>query len=173
MAQKAAKSIAVRNANVLKQTHLTTLGLHAFFLFLTLVLGRPHNLLAYALLSSPTLLINFYLERIGRPRYAENGVLKTPGDDLYAEGAMTYIWDVLYWTWGCMILVIALGDELWWLWVVVPLYSAYALYDAFIGIKKKMGGMGGDGGEGAATSTGSSRRQQKMERRGEKVRYRA
>lgn len=165
----------MRNANVLKQTHLTTLGLHVLFLFLTFVLGRPHNFLAYILLSSPSILINFYLERIGRPRYAENGVLMSPGDDLYSEGAMTYLWDVLYWTWGCMIMVIALGDDLWWLWVVVPLYSAYALYDAFIGMKKSMGGMGaGVGGdEGAATSTGSSRRQQKLERRGEKVRYRS
>ncbi|KAI5281048.1 hypothetical protein KEM54_003422, partial [Ascosphaera aggregata] len=173
---KAAKSIAVRNAGVLKQTHLTTLGLHAVFLILTKFLGRPHNLLVYIILSSPTILIGVYLERIGRPRYAENGMLKSPGDDLYAEGAMTYLWDVLYWTWGCMIMVIALGDELWWLWAIVPLYSAYALYDAFVGIKKNLGGMAGGahGDDYAATTSNSSRRQQKLERRGEqKVRYRA
>ncbi|KAI5283406.1 hypothetical protein KEM52_003383 [Ascosphaera acerosa] len=180
MRQKAAKSIAARNASVLKQTHLTTLCLHGIFLFFTFVLGRPHSMLRYAALSSPTVLIGGYLERIGRPRYAENGALRTPGDDLYAEGAMTWLWDVLYWTWGCMGMVLVLGDQLWWLWAVVPVYTVYALYDAFVGVKSRMGGMMGGAGAGAgagadaggATASGSSRRQQKLERRGERRMFR-
>lgn len=64
------------------------------------------------------------------------------------------------------------GDLAWWLYIVVPGYSVYLGYTTFIGARQGlMGGQGaGDAGAGAGAAT--SKRQQKMEKRGGKMVYR-
>jgi hypothetical protein len=87
----------------------------------------------YVLLSAPGLAVEYWLESIARPKYATAAdaggygaegaarELKSAGEDLDAKGLTEYLWDVLYWTWACLIFVGAFGDRLWWFWV-----SAYA-----------------------------------------------
>ncbi|ODH13558.1 hypothetical protein ACO22_07138 [Paracoccidioides brasiliensis] len=176
MAQKAAKTLAARNATLLNRTHLTTLSLHLLYLLLHHFFNRPRSLIPYFLLTFPTLLIEFYLERLGRPRYnATDGSLQSAGEDLDAPGLTEYTWDVLYWTWGCMGAVCVFNDRAWWLWVVVPLYTVWSLYTTFLGVQEGMQGMGGgvDDGAGAGAGVRESKRQKKLEKRGgQKVRYR-
>ncbi|KAG2411712.1 hypothetical protein HFD88_009268 [Aspergillus terreus] len=170
MAQKAAKSLAARNASVLLRTHLISLGLHAIFLVLHWTFGRPHALKPYVFLACPTLVIEFYLDRLGRPRYnPADGSLRSPGEDLGAAGLTEYMWDVLYWTWGCIGAVCVFNDRAWWLWIVVPLYSVWLAYTTFMGMKSGLAGMGG---AGADTPAAESKRQKKMEKRGNRVQYR-
>ncbi|KAH8696033.1 DUF788 domain protein [Talaromyces proteolyticus] len=171
MAQKAAKSLATRNAATLNRSHLITAILHSLFLFLHWLFNRPGALLPYVLLTLPALGIEFYLERLGRPRYSpQDGSLKSAGEDLSASGLTEYMWDVTYWTWGCLIAACLFGDRAWWLYLAVPFWSVYLLWSTFSGMRKGFAGMG----DAAETSGGStSKRQQKLEKRsGQRVQYR-
>lgn len=118
--------------------------------------------------------IEFYLERLGRPKYnTPEGALRSPGEDLGAPGMTEYMWDVLYWTWGCMGAVCVFGDRAWWLWVVVPLYSVWSAWTAFRGMRNGLSGMGGGGEESSGGAAAESKRQKKLEKRGgQRVQYR-
>jgi SRP-independent targeting protein 2/TMEM208 len=72
------------------------------------------------------------------------------------------MWDVLYWTWINMILVIVFGNRAWWLYLVVPGYAIFAAVSTASGLKSMLGGMGGAGTEPESQSN----RQKKMEKRG-------
>ncbi|KAL4807344.1 hypothetical protein BDV18DRAFT_116046 [Aspergillus unguis] len=176
MAQKASKTLAARNSSVLTRTHLISLALHAFHLLLHFTFNRPRALKSYYLVGLPTLIIEFYLDRIGRPTYSADGSLRSPGEDLGAAGLTEYMWDVLYWTWGCIGAVPVLGDWAWWLWIVVPIYSVWLAYSTVMGVKGGLSGFGagagGDAAEGSASGA-DSKRQKKMEKRGgQRMQYR-
>ncbi|KAL4791149.1 hypothetical protein BDV19DRAFT_314760 [Aspergillus venezuelensis] len=181
MAQKASKTLAARNTSILLRTHLITFFLHALYILLHSLFSRPRSLKPYYILALPTLLIEFYLDKIGRPTYAPSPdgsgakSLRSPGEDLNAVGLTEYMWDVLYWTWGCIGAVCVFGDRAWWLWGVVPVYSVWLAYSTVMGVKGGLSGFGGgEGGEGGAVGSGAeSKRQKKMEKRGGRgVQYR-
>ena len=78
------------------------------------------------------------------------------------------MWDVVYWTWINLILVLLLGNRMWWLYLAVPGYAIYAAVTTASGVKSMLGGMGGAGAEPEAQSN----RQKKMDKRGgQKVAY--
>ena len=130
------------------------------------------SLLKYVLLAAPGLVIEFWLERIGRPQFDANGSVRRTGEDLDAKGLTEYLWDVLYWTWGCIVLAAILGDWAWWTWIAIPAYSAWLAWTTYTGMRGGLGGLGG-GAETADTPEGGSKRQKKMEKRGgQKVVYR-
>ncbi|KAI9711568.1 MAG: hypothetical protein M1820_002133 [Bogoriella megaspora] len=200
MAQKAAKTLAARNTSILNRTLLLTLGFHGIFLLLRFLLLK-RSLIRYLLLSSPALIIQFWFERIGRPTHGVNGELKRSGEDLEAKGLTEWMWDVLYWTYGCLLFVILLGDSAWWLYVskrllcatlleslpiivlrqaelsipqiVVPLYSAWLAWTTFGSARQGLAGLTGGGADGQVENSGSSKRQQKLEKRGgQRIQYR-
>ncbi|KAG9584862.1 hypothetical protein KCU77_g9682, partial [Aureobasidium melanogenum] len=174
MARQALKTQAARNAAILQRTHLIALGVHGFHLLLRLTLVR-RSFWAYLILSFPSLLIQFWFERVGRPTYAEgpNGrELKRAGEDLEAKGLTEWMWDVVYWSWGCIVFTTLLGDWAWWFFAVIPLYSAWLAYTTFTGARQGLMGGGAMPAEGASSGT-QSKRQQKMEKRGgQKMQYR-
>lgn len=117
--QKALKSQAARNSAILNRTHLISLGVHTLFLLLSW-LFFTRSLLAWFLLSLPSLLIEFWFERIGRPMFVGEGSakeLKKAGEDLEAKGLTEWMWDVIYWTWGCTALAAVAGNWAWYLYV--------------------------------------------------------
>ncbi|KAF2229552.1 DUF788 domain protein [Viridothelium virens] len=171
MAQKAAKTLAARNVSVLNRTLLLTIGFHGIFLILRL-LFLQRSLMLYSLLSAPAVIIQFWFERIGRPTYGPNGELKRSGEDLEAKGLTEWMWDVLYWTYLCFIFVILIGDYGWWAYIVVPLYSIWLAWTTFNGARQGLAGFSGADGNDQAQSQTGSKRQQKMEKRGQKVQYR-
>ena len=116
MAQKAAKTLAARNTSILNRTLLLSLAFHGTFLLLRFLLLR-RSLTIYALLSAPALIIQFWFERIGRPVHGPNGELRRSGEDLEAKGLTEWMWDVLYWTYLCLIIVAVIGDYGWWAYV--------------------------------------------------------
>jgi hypothetical protein len=189
--QKAKKELANRNTAKLNQTLYFTLSIHSFYILLRILLFRStlttRSLILYVLLSAPSLLIQFWFEKIGRPKYTSPtstsptsaGDLRTAGEDLDAKGLTEFLWDILYWTWGCVVLAAALGDSAWWLFIVVPGYAVYLGYTTFMGAKQGMAGFagqqpgGGDDGAQGGSSSGTSKRQAKMEKRGgQRVAYR-
>lgn len=86
------------------------------------------------------------------------------------------MWDVLYWTWGNVVLVALAGDWAWWLMLTPVGYSGYLAFSTYTGMRKGMEGMMGgqeDAAAGGAASGGQSKRQAKMEKRGgQRVQYR-
>jgi len=84
------------------------------------------------------------------------------------------MWDVLYWTWGNVVLVALAGDWAWWLYLAVPAYSAWLAFTTYSGVRKGFAGVGMGGGEGEGTATGAqSKRAAKTEKRGgQRVQYR-
>lgn len=63
------------------------------------------------------------------------------------------------------------GDKLWWLYIVVPLYSVWLAYTTFMGVRQGFAGLSAQGREGSTEAV--SNRQKKMEKRGgQKVQYR-
>ena len=99
--------------------------------------------------------------------------MKRSGEDLEAKGLTEYMWDVLYWTWGCTVIAGLFGNKAWWLWIVVPLYSIWLAWTTFGGIRNGLAGMTGKDNAPAMADGTASNRQKKMEKRGtQKVQYR-
>lgn len=120
MAQKAAKTTAKRNTEILKRTQLIALAVHGFYLLLRILLFRRSwtrgAIITYILLSLPSVVIQIVFERNSRPRYNGNE-LKSSGEDLEAKGLTEWMWDILYWTWICIGLAAVFGDWAWYLYV--------------------------------------------------------
>lgn len=112
----------------------------------------------YLLFNTPALVIEVSLERLGRPSHYPDGSLRRAGEDLDAKGLTEYMWDILFWTWGCIGIVCVFGDRAWWLYSAVPLYSLWLAWTTLGGMRKGVGEMQ----EGAE----ESKRQKKMEKRG-------
>jgi hypothetical protein len=100
--------------------------------------------------------------------------LRSAGENLDAKGLTEFLWDILYWTWGCIVFAAAFGDQAWWLYVIVPAYAVYLGYTTFVGAKQGMAGLAGQAEDGAqGASSGTSKRQAKMQKRGgQRVAYR-
>jgi hypothetical protein len=117
--QKAAKQIARRNITILNRTHLISFSVHVLFLLIRIFLrSSPRSsYILYGALSFPSIVFELYLERLGRPSFAPDGEMRRSGEDLEAKGLTEYMWDIVYWTWGCLVVAAVLGDRAWWLWV--------------------------------------------------------
>ena len=117
------------------------------------------------MLSAPALAIEFWLEKIGRPTYAENGELKRSGEDMDAKGLTEFMWDVLYWTWACIAAAALTGNKAWWMYAAVPAYSMWMASSTILSMRQGMAGMAGPGDD-SGENVGDSKRQKKLERRG-------
>jgi hypothetical protein len=169
--QKATKTLAASNTARLNQTLYLTLSIHLLFWLLRLLtrsLSRK-SLVLYILLSAPQLLLQLYFERLSRPTTTPEGGIKRAGEDLDAPGLTEYMWDVIYWSWLCIVMAALVGDKAWWLWLVIPAYSAYAAWGMYTGMR----GGGHHFDAAGVPQSGPSKRQAKMEKRGgQKVSYR-
>ncbi|KAK3391793.1 hypothetical protein B0T20DRAFT_65420 [Sordaria brevicollis] len=157
MAQKARKDRAKSNETTLKNLHIGSLTVNGIFL-LSHFLFRSRSLLFWFILSIPSFLCQYTLEKTGRPSYdTSTKALKASGEDLAAPGLTEYMFDVVWVTWAAAILVTLFGNWAWIFWTVVP---AFGLYKGFglMGAAKSMAGLGmnaGAGGEGAAVPAGN------------------
>ena len=172
--EKAAKTLATNNIATLNRTHIITAALHALFHLLryTILSSSKRTFLPYLLLTAPALALEIFLDRSSRPKYTtdSDGVqtLRTAGEDLEAKGLTEYFWDVIYWTWINLGLVILFGNRAWWLYIVVPAYSVYTAATTIGGVKGMLQGMGGAGADGAPMEVGAqSKREAKREKRGQ------
>lgn len=162
------------------------------------ILFRSGSWWKYIILSSPSAIIEYYLERLGRPSYTVAGDLRSPGEDMEAKGVTEYLWDIIYVTWGVLGLVGVAGEWAWWLWVsaiicvllyalgcavlksvpkqtIIPAYAIYLAFTTYTGMKNGMmpGMPSAPEGPPSNVATGAqSNRQKKAEKRGgQRIRY--
>ena len=158
MAQKAKKDLAKANTTALNNLHIASLAINLLFL-LSHFFFRPRSLFTYSLLSAPAFICEYVLERSGRPKYdAASKTLKNPGEDMAAQGLTEYMFDVIWVTWGSVILVVLFGSWGWWLWAAVPAYGLY-LGSGLLGMGRKLAGMGQ--GQGQTEVPQGNRRQRR------------
>ncbi|KAK4114333.1 DUF788-domain-containing protein, partial [Canariomyces notabilis] len=125
MAQKARKDRAKSNAAALNNLHIGSLIVNGVFLLLHFVF-RARSLLLWFILSLPSFICQFALERTGRPSYdPATKALKSSGEDLSAAGLTEYMFDVIWVTWAAAILVALFGNWAWFFWGIVPAYGIY------------------------------------------------
>jgi SRP-independent targeting protein 2/TMEM208 len=144
MAQKAKKDRAKSNTSTLNNLHLGTLLLNAIFILFAL-LFRSRSWLAYIILSLPSLISQYILETTGRPKYdPTTKALKSAGEDLAAPGLTEYLFDIIWVTWVCLVMVMLLGNWGWIVWGVVPVYGAWKGYGLLGMARGMMGGAQGN-----------------------------
>lgn len=182
MAGQSAKKQVASNNKILKEIHRITwvsLGVSAVFNF---AVGRPQNYKPFIIFSIPALLSIYTLEKTGRPVVDNSGKIVRIGQDLQQEGLTEYFFDIIYLTVIFnLISIIFNTTKIWWLYLVVPAFACYKLYGLVNAGRQLLGG-GGASTSGATENDGQSgskqpeksKRQLKMEKRGDKpkVRYR-
>lgn len=160
MAQKAKKDRAKSNIESLKNLHLGAVIVNGLFL-LWHFLFKSRSLLAYALLSAPSFICQFALEKAGRPSYEKStGALRNSGEDMSAPGLTEYMWDVIWVTWAVQIIVMFFGNWFWLFWAVVPAYGAYKGY-GLLGAARQMAGMQGAPAQGQDAAPAPVNRKQR------------
>lgn len=182
MANASAKKQATANVEALKTLHLTSLGINVLVLLSHFIFQRPQSIKPYAVFTTFALFLQFQIERMGRPKYDRSRVqagtasvptLISPGDDLSSPGLIEWIHDGIYVTWICDILSIALSsNKVWYLFLAIPVYATYRVYNLVAGKGGLLGGLGGLGGAGSKPETEepykASKRQEKLQKKQQK-----
>jgi hypothetical protein len=159
MAQKARKDRAKSNSAALNNLHIGSLVVNGVFLLLQFVF-RSRSLVLWFLLSLPSFICQFTLERTGRPSYDADGkTLKSSGEDLAAPGLTEYMFDVVWVTWAAAVLVALFGNWAWFFWAVVPAYGAYKAF-GMMGAAKQMAQLG-SGANAAGAAPAGNRKQRR------------
>lgn len=129
MASQSSKKTAQSNAKTLKELHTISVTVNLLALFCIFVFRRPASLWPYVILSLPGLACQYVLEISGRPKYVNNAgqsKLVKSGDDIKGPGLFEYMFDAVYITWLCDVLMVVFGsNKVWWLYVVIPGFIAY------------------------------------------------
>ncbi|KYK61778.1 DUF788 domain-containing protein [Drechmeria coniospora] len=157
MAQKAKKDLAKHNVAALNGLHLSSLVVNIVFLVVHFLVA-PRSLVAYGLFSTPAFVCEYVLEASGRPKFdAATNALKSAGEDMAARGLTEYMFDVIWVTWACAVLVVFVGNWGWLLWAVIPLYGLY-LGKGLLGMgRQAMAGMQAAGAGQDAPAQGNRR----------------
>jgi hypothetical protein len=155
MAQKAKKDRAKSNSTALNNLHIGSLAVNLIFLLFRYFF-KSRSLLLWFVLSVPSFLCEFTLERTGRPSFdPSTGALRASGEDLAAPGLTEYMFDVIWVTWGTTVLVTLFGNWFWLLWAIVPAFGAYKGF-GLLGAAKQMASLNGmDAGAGPAAPAGN------------------
>ena len=143
MAGKARKDLAKANVAALSTLHIASLILNGIFIAFSLIF-RSRSLVTYFVLSIPAFACQYILETSGRPKYTTlNGKssLKSAGEDLAAPGLTEYLFDVVWVTWGCLFVVLGLGDKGWWIYAIVPVFGLWKGW-GLVGAARGMMGAG-------------------------------
>ena len=162
MAQKARKGRAKANATALNNLHTGALIINVVFLLFHF-LFKKRSLFTYTLLSIPSAICEFVLERTGRPTYdPSTNALRSSGEDLAAPGLTEYMFDVIWVTWASVVLVILVGNWGWLVWSVVPIYGGIKGFSLMGAAKGMASGLHGQGlPENAGAPQAGNRKQRR------------
>ena len=77
----------------------------------------------------PKYILQYSLEKFGRPKYTNGNSLVSSGEDIRLLGSLyEYYFDVIYLTWGFDILMIIFGsNKVWYGYLIIPGFAIYKL----------------------------------------------
>ncbi|KAK9460785.1 uncharacterized protein V1516DRAFT_677645 [Lipomyces oligophaga] len=135
MARGSSKKQAQANIEALKSLHISAAAINGLYLLSHFLLRRPSSIKPYIIFSLPAWIIEYQLERIGRPKFSSsNGSLISAGEDLTQAGLTEWLFDIVYVTMIIDILAVVFGRSwVWFLYLVIPAYGSYMAYSSFIG----------------------------------------
>jgi len=173
MANASAKRIAQQNEAAVKSLRLgmiipTIISLVLRFLFRRGSLPPSKTSLAiYIVTFFPSLFLSNYLIKIGTPRRdPTTGTLLSYGEDLNQSGVTEWCFDILYITWSCQVGSGAFGDWFWLLYMVIPLFAVFKLWSSLI--SPYLNANSSTSEDLPTDKEPSSKRQEKLRKRGEK-----
>lgn len=133
MASLSVKRIAKSNEQSLKLLHVVSLVINVLTIIEALLLNRAGTIWIYLIFSMPALFCEYFLETWGRPQRV-NGKLRNL-DDIKGPGLYEYMFDCIYITWTCTILMLILGtNKVWILYLIVPSYISYKAFATLRGL---------------------------------------
>ena len=130
MAGAAAKKQAVSNNKILKGLHTCSLAVNVFSILVILIFNRPNvsKLKYYLMFNGPLITSEYMIEKYGRPKYKE-GVVLNEGIDLKQEGLTEYMFDVVYLTLFCDVLMCVFGSlKVFYILLLVPAFAGYKIF---------------------------------------------
>lgn len=158
----------------LKEIHLLSGAINALTIAAIFIFKRPANYLPYLILSIPLVLSQIVIEKSGRPVYGPDKRLARTPMDLSQAGLTEYLFDVIYFTLICDLLVIVLGsNKVWYLYLAIPGFAGYKIF-TLVSYGRNLLGGGKPAVEPQAAEEAQpqeevkSKRQQKLEARGGK-----
>lgn len=175
MASQSGKKLASSNARTLQELHIISLVIN-FVVFVSITLfGRPARKWPYFVFSIPAFGSQIILEKSGRPKYSRESIsgqvkLLRSGDDIKGPGLFEYMFDCIYVTWLCDLLMIVLGsNKVWLIMLIIPAFLAFKI----LSFAKAVKGMGAspaiaDSEGRSAERKEKSKRQAKLEQRSHK-----
>lgn len=181
MASQSGKKTASANSRTLKELHVISLVINVLVLLSLFVTHRPASKWVYVVFSIPAFGCQYVLEKSGRPVYSFDSMtglskLVRSGDDIKGPGLFEYMFDCIYVTWICDILmIICNSNKVWILFLVVPGFLAFKITSvakSFMGSKAAVP-VESSGKEAPEAASGKSKRQTKLEQRGQRQRVRA
>lgn len=176
MASQSSKKIATANSQTLKELHLISLLINSLVILSLFLFHRPASKWKFVVFSLPALGCQLVLEKSGRPIYSLDSLthlskLVKSGDDIKGPGLFEYMFDCIYVTWFCDILMILFGsNKVWVFFLIVPGFMVYKVANL---AKSFMGGSSGSTqvpkDKVALPSQEKSKRQTKLEQRGQRL----
>ncbi|ODV87689.1 hypothetical protein CANARDRAFT_192786 [[Candida] arabinofermentans NRRL YB-2248] len=189
MAGASDKKQATANVKILKEIHTISLAINLITIIGIFIFHRPSTKKYYFIWSIPSILCQYILEKSGRPKYETNlqgyQILLKSGENLQQSGLTEYMFDVIYLTLICDLLMIILGsNKVWLLLLVIPGFAIFKLKWLFSMVlnmiwPSRRGGQKSNQQDDLVNGGGNgepvkSKRQAKLEARNgkQKVRYR-
>lgn len=189
MAGAADKKQAQRNVESLTSVHKLSLIINLISIICVFIIRRPlHGKFYFILFSIPLIFCEYTIEKIGRPKYTINSdgykILLKSGEDLQQSGLTEYMFDIIYLTLLIDLLMCLFGSmKVWWFLLIVPIFAGWKLKGILSTVlnmflpnlrRNNKTDNGNKLDNNNDDNSGKSKRQLKMEKRGnkQKVRYR-
>lgn len=179
MASQSSKRIATGNSQTLKELHSISLLVNFLALISLFVLHRPESKWKFFVFSLPGFGCELALERSGRPLYSKDSATSLPkllrsGEDIKGPGLFEYMFDCVYITWICDILMILLGsNKVWIIFLLIPVFLVYkitSVVKSFMGSKPSAQPVNSSGSATDKAAAEKSKRQTKLAERDQKQR---
>ncbi|BFZ56499.1 hypothetical protein PYCC9005_003546 [Savitreella phatthalungensis] len=179
MARQAEKQLAKNNATKIAGMRKIAACINLAFILIRLVWQygstNKKTFALYFLTNIVAIGVQLQLERIGKPCFAPDGTLLSPGDDLSQAGVTEYLFDFIYLTWIVFALVAAVTDYAWTLYLLIPCYAVVKIWPYIRSVVSARTSANADGRmSSSATDPAASgqdtlsKRQQKLKTRQEK-----
>ncbi|WVQ78627.1 hypothetical protein IAT38_000713 [Cryptococcus sp. DSM 104549] len=138
MANASSKRIATGNETALRNLQLGLLIVNLLAPTLRFLLSlitsrralpRLLPLTLHILSFTATILVWRWFVAIGTPKRQGGASQVRVGDDLGGKGVIELAWDLIYMTWICTVGSALFGDWMWWIFLAVPAFGAYKLFN--------------------------------------------